>query len=197
MGVLSWFVRLFAPTRSSGLRNAPPRAARRLLAKKRHRQDRGPFWTGADRHVVRLGGYDSVRVAQRALVEYITVVDEDDDGGREPDRHQPWFMERPSSAGEDVTWDRVLPIGAAAALVDSVLILGYVFSAFSGAGLVLESWALMAMIVGVTALGGAIVVELIARHRLTGPTAAHLALIVGPLLGFAAGYLLQPRGGPV
>jgi hypothetical protein len=95
-----------------------------------------------------------------------------------------------------VTWDRVLPIGVAVAVVEG-LILGYVFSAFSGAGFVLESWALMALIVGITVLVGAIVVERIARQRLTGPIAAHLALIVGPLLGIAAGYLLQPRGGPV
>ena len=67
-----------------------------------------------------------------------------------------------------MTWDRVLPIGAVTAVVEG-LILGYFFSAFSGAGLLLESWALMAMIVGVTALGGAIVVERIARHRLTRP----------------------------
>ena len=93
-------------------------------------------------------------------------------------------------------WDRVLPIAVAIALVEG-LILGYVFSAFSGAGFVLEYWALMAVIVGVTTLVGAIVVERIAHHRLTGQTAAHLALIIGPLLGLAAGYLLQPRGGPV
>ena len=77
------------------------------------------------------------------------------------------------------------------------VILGYVFSAFSGAGLVLGSWALMAVIVGGTALSGAIVVEWIARHRLAGPTAAHAALLIGPLLGVAVGYLFQPRGGPV
>jgi len=95
-----------------------------------------------------------------------------------------------------VTWARVLPFGVAVAVVEG-LIVGYIFSAFSGSGFVLEYWALMAVIVGVTALGGAILVERIARHRLTGPTAAHLALIIGPLLGLAVGYLLQPRGGPV
>ena len=59
------------------------------------------------------------------------------------------------------------------------------------------SWALMALIVGVTALGAAIAVERVARHRLTQQTAAHLALIVGPILGLAAGDPLQPRSGPV
>jgi hypothetical protein len=77
------------------------------------------------------------------------------------------------------------------------MILGYLFSAFSGAGFDFEVWALMAIIVGVTALGGAVLVERIARGRLSGPAAAHLALIVVPLFGLVAGYLLQPRGGPV
>jgi len=93
-------------------------------------------------------------------------------------------------------WDRVLPTAVVVALVAGV-ILGHVFSAFSGAGFVLEYWALMALIVGVTALVGAIIVDWIARHRVTGPTAAHLALTIGPLLGLAAGYLLQPVSGPV
>jgi hypothetical protein len=98
-------------------------------------------------------------------------------------------------AGGDGIWDRVLPIGVGVALVE-VFILGYVFTAFAGAGFVLQYWALMAVIVGGTALGSAIVVERIALRRVTEPAAAHLALIVGPLLGLAAGYLMQPRGGP-
>ena len=93
-------------------------------------------------------------------------------------------------------WDRVLPVAVGIAIVEG-LILGYVFSAFSGAGFVLGSWALMTVVVGGTALFGAIVVEWIARHRLAGPKAAHLALLIGPLLGVAVGYLLQPRSGPV
>ena len=96
----------------------------------------------------------------------------------------------------NVIWDRVLPVAVGVALVEGI-ILGYVFTAFSGTGFVLDYWALMAVIVGVTTLVGAIVVERIARHRLAGPTAAHLALIIGPLLAVAVGYLLQPRGGPV
>ena len=44
-------------------------------------------------------------------------------------------------------WDRVLPTAVVVALVEGV-ILGYVFSAFSGAGFVLEYWALMALICG-------------------------------------------------
>jgi len=95
-----------------------------------------------------------------------------------------------------VMWDRVLPLGVAIAIVEAV-VFGYVFSAFSGSGLVPEYWALMAAIVGFTTPIGSIVVERIARVRSSGPTAAHLALIAGPLLGRAAGYLLQPRGGPV
>jgi hypothetical protein len=93
------------------------------------------------------------------------------------------------------TSDRVLPTAVAVALVEGV-ILGYVFSAFSGSGFVLEYWALMALIVGVTALVGSIAVERIARQWLAGPTAAHVALIIGPLLGLVAGYLLQPTSGP-
>ncbi len=96
----------------------------------------------------------------------------------------------------DVTWVRVLPVAVDIALVEGV-ILGYVFTAFSGTGFVLDYWALVAVLVGVTTLVGAVGVERIARRRLTGPNAAHLALIVGPLLGLAAGYLLQPRSGPV
>ena len=61
----------------------------------------------------------------------------------------------------------------------------------------LQYWALMVAFVSVTVLGGTIVVERFARPRFKGPTAAHLALIIGPLLGLAAGYLLQPSGGPV
>src|ERR671912_1981174 len=100
-----------------------------------------------------------------------------------------------SSPGGDLNWDRVLPTAVAVAFVEGV-ILGFVFSAFSVSGFVLEYWPLMSAIVGVTALVGAIAVERIARHRLPGRTAAHLALIAGPILGLVAGYLLQPRGGP-
>jgi hypothetical protein len=98
-------------------------------------------------------------------------------------------------AGGDAIWDRVVPIWIGVALVEGA-IFGYAFSAVSGPGFVLEYWALMAVIVGGTVLGSAIVIERIARRRLTGPTAAHLALVIGPALGLAAGYLLQFRGGP-
>jgi FtsH-binding integral membrane protein len=94
-----------------------------------------------------------------------------------------------------VIWDRALPLAVAVALVEAV-VLGYVFSAFSGSGFLFEYWALMAAVVGFTTLIGAIASERIARIRLPGPIAAHLALIIGPLLGLAAGYLLQPGGGP-
>jgi uncharacterized membrane protein YfcA len=94
-----------------------------------------------------------------------------------------------------VNWDRVLPTAVGVALVEGI-ILGYVFSAFSGAGFVLEYWALLAVIVGVIVLVGALITDRIARQRVTGPTAARLALIIGPVLGLAAGYLLQFRGGP-
>lgn len=97
--------------------------------------------------------------------------------------------------GETVNWDRVLPAAVGIALVEGIL-LGYLFSALSGAGFVLEYSVLLAVIVSVTVLVGAIVVDRIARQRSTGPTSAHLALIIGPLLGLAAGYLLQPVGGP-
>ena len=90
-----------------------------------------------------------------------------------------------------MNWNRVLPVAAVEGLV-----LGYVVTAFSGAGYVPQYWVLLAVIVGVTVLIGAILVERIARQRVTGPTAAHLALIFGPLLGVAAAYLLQPVGGP-
>ena len=73
-------------------------------------------------------------------------------------------------------WDRVLPVAVAVAVVEG-LVVGYVFSAFSGAGFLPEYGAALAVIVGVTVLVGAVVVERIARQRLTGPAAAHLALI--------------------
>ena len=103
---------------------------------------------------------------------------------------------RISFACMEVNWDRVLPVGVGVALIEGA-ILGYVLTALSGTGFVLDYWALMAVIVGITTLIGAIAVERIASHRLPGADAAHLALIVGPLIGLAVGFLFQPRGGPV
>jgi hypothetical protein len=83
MGLRSWFLGLFAPTRRTGRRNMSPRAERRLAAKERHRQDRGPLWTEADRHVIRTRQVPVGR--STSLVEYVTVVDEEDEARPEDD----------------------------------------------------------------------------------------------------------------
>jgi hypothetical protein len=49
-----------------------------MAAKARHRQDGGPLWTNADRHVVRRRQVPVGRAT--SITEYITVVDEDDHG---------------------------------------------------------------------------------------------------------------------
>ena len=78
MGVRSWLLNLIAPTRSTTRRNLPPRAERRLAAKARYRQDGGPLWTKADRHVIR--GRQVPVGRATSITEYITVVDEADNG---------------------------------------------------------------------------------------------------------------------
>jgi hypothetical protein len=85
MGIRSWLLGLLAPAHRGGGRSLAPRAERRLAAKERHRQDGGPMWTRADRHVVRRRQVPVGRAT--SITEYITVVDEDDaDPEATPDR---------------------------------------------------------------------------------------------------------------
>ena len=76
MGVRSWIVGWFAPTRRTRRRTLPLRADRRLAAKERHRQDGGPLWSECDRHVRRS------RLVRKGYTKwftgFVTVIDDDD-----------------------------------------------------------------------------------------------------------------------
>lgn len=71
-------------------------------------------------------------------------------------------------------------------------VLGYVFR---GQGDI-EYWLLIAVIIAIVTVAVTIVINPIARSRLTPGTAAGVALAIGALAGFAAAYLVQPVGGP-
>jgi hypothetical protein len=58
-------------------------------------------------------------------------------------------------------------------------------------------WLLMAAIIGVSAFVAAVLVYRIAETFLSASTAVGVALISGAVVGFVAGYLLQPVAGPV
>jgi predicted MFS family arabinose efflux permease len=93
--------------------------------------------------------------------------------------------------------DRFLVVATTVALVEGVVI-GYVFcGVFSGNGLDVQYWLLMGAIVGISTLVGSLAVRWIVRRWQPRQSAACVALVVGPLLGLIAGYLLQPRDGPV
>jgi hypothetical protein len=86
---------------------------------------------------------------------------------------------------------RFLSVALVLALVEGVA-LGY---AFKGQG-DLGYWLMIAVIVTIVALTGAVVANAIGRSRLAPEMAARVALVVGALAGFVAAYLVQPVGGP-
>jgi len=87
--------------------------------------------------------------------------------------------------------ERFLSMALVLALVEGVA-LGY---AFKGQG-DLGYWLLIAVIVSIVALTGAVVANAIGRWRLRPEMASRVALFVGALAGFIAAYLDQPVGGP-
>jgi hypothetical protein len=101
------------------------------------------------------------------------------------------------SVTEQTSRDRFLLEAALVAIIEAI-VLGYLFSGVMiGGGFSTQYWALSAVIIATSGFVGAIVIYAIGHRWLARSTAARAALVVGPLIGLAIGYLLQPVGGPV
>jgi hypothetical protein len=93
------------------------------------------------------------------------------------------------------SWSWFIGRTAGLALLEG-LVVGLPFSGIRNNAFDIRYWLLMAAIVGLSGFATAVVAYRIAAKAVSRQDAVWIAWIVGALVGFAAGYLLQPTGGP-
>jgi hypothetical protein len=77
------------------------------------------------------------------------------------------------------------------------LVAGLVLGGTNGGRIILSDWLLIAGIIAVSAFLAAVVAYRVAASRLASrQNAVVLAWVVGAIVGFGTGYVLQARGGP-
>ena len=88
-----------------------------------------------------------------------------------------------------------LPRTAVLALAEG-LVAGLALGGTNGGKIVPNYWLLATAIIGSSAFVAAVVAYPVAARRTSHPTAVVIGWVIGAIVGFGTGYLLQPRGGP-